>query len=425
MQKIKIAIIGAGSSYTPEIIEGLVQASQDLPVGEIALMDIDAQRLDVMAGFCNRFLRHLGHSDIRVTPVMESLPAIQGARFIITQIRVGGNRHRILDEKIPLKYGLIGQETTGPGGMMKALRTIPVMLALTKEIEVTNPEAWIINYTNPTGLVTEAVSSFSKARIAGLCSGVLFPGWYAAKALAVPAESIHYAYAGLNHLGFAYDFKVNGRAITGEEFDRVAEVASRGGVDYELIKTLKLIPSPYLQYYYHSAKKVAGQQNEGRTRGEEVLELEGEIFRAYADPNTFTKPEALSRRGGGGYSQVALSVMKAIYQDKEEVVIVNTPNRGAVRNLPDDAVVEIPCLINANGIHRLLTGRIPEAVWGLVSALKNYEQLTVQAAVSGSREAALLALLAHPLVRDIDIARPLLAELLEANRAFLPQFYPC
>jgi len=299
----------------------------------------------------------------------------------------------VLDEKIPLKYGLIGQETTGPGGMMKALRTIPVMLDIARDVQRINPEAWIVNYTNPTGLVAEAVNKHTEARIAGLCSGGLMPRDIAAGALDVPAESVRYDYVGLNHLNFAFNFSVDGRRVTDEEFARIVDSATWGGaLNATLLKTLRLIPIPYLQYYYHTSKKTRELKEQEHTRGEQVQMLEAEAFRDYADPAKDTKPEALARRGGGGYSEVALSVMKAIYTNRERIVIVNVPE-------------------------------VPRAVWGLIAAVKNYEQLAVEAAVTGSRETALLALMAHPLVQDYEIAVPLLDELLEANRQYLPQFF--
>jgi 6-phospho-beta-glucosidase len=421
MQKIKLAIIGAGSSYTPELIEGLVQEKENLLVDEIAFHDIDEERLDIMTGFCRRYLKHLGH-DVQITPTTDRRKAIQGARFIDVQIRVGGNAQRVLDEKIPLKYGIVGQETTGPGGMLKALRTIPVMLEIARDVERHSPEAWIINYTNPTGLVAEAVTKYTRANMAGLCSGGLFPRWRAAEALGVNQDRINYDYVGLNHLNFAFNFTVDGRLVVDEEFDRIAEAAAWGALDPELIKTLRLIPSPYLQYYFHTSSKVAELKEKGYTRGEEVQRLEKEVFAAYADPSVQAKPEALTRRGGGGYSEIALNVMKAIHTNQEKIVIVNVPNRGAVPGLPDDGVVEIPCVVNAAGIFGINVPEVPRTVWGIIAAVKNYEQLAVEAAVTGSREIALLALLAHPLVRDHEIAKPLLDELLQANRAYLPQF---
>ncbi|MGC8878922.1 MAG: 6-phospho-beta-glucosidase [Anaerolineae bacterium] len=424
MHTIKIAIIGAGSSYTPELIEGLVKEQASLPVEEIVLYDIDAQRLEIMSGFCRRFLKHLG-SAIHITATTDRRAAIESARFIDVQIRVGGNAQRVLDEKIPLKYGLVGQETTGAGGMMKALRTIPVMLDIALEVERYNPDAWIINYTNPTGLVTEAVTKYTRARIAGLCSGGLFPQWCVAEALNVPAECVRYDYTGLNHLSFAFNISVDGQRLSDDEFARVAEVAAmRSGIDVELIQLLRMIPSPYLQYYYHTMRKVAQLKSNPLTRGEEVQALEREAFATYADGMCHTKPAALEKRGGGGYSEVAVRVMKALYTNQEQWVIVNVPNRGAVPGLPDDAVVEIPCLVNAAGIYALRVPQPPHAVWGLIAAVKNYEQLVVEAAVSGSREMALLAMLAHPLIREYELAVSLLDEMLEANRKYLPRFFP-
>lgn len=424
MNAIKIAIIGAGSSYTPELVEGLVKEQASLPIEEIVLHDIDVQRLEIMAGFCRRFLKHLG-SSIRITPTTDRRAAIEGARFIDVQIRVGGNAQRVLDEQIPLKYGLVGQETTGAGGMMKALRTIPVMLDIALEVERYNPEAWIINYTNPTGLITEAVTKHTRAKIAGLCSGGLFPQWCVAEALNVPTERVRYDYVGLNHLSFAFNISVDGQRISDEEFARVAAVAAKHSIiEVELMHLLRMIPSPYLQYYYHTTRKVAQLKSKPHTRGEEVQALEREVFAAYADETCHTKPVALEKRGGGGYSEVAVRVMRALHTNQEQWVVVNVPNQGAVPGLPDDAVVEIPCLVNATGIHALHVPQLPRAVWGLIAAVKNYEQLVVEAAVSGSRQVALLAMLAHPLIREYELAVPLLDELLAANRQYLPQFFP-
>lgn len=417
---MRVSVIGAGSSYTPEIIEGLAARREQLHVEKVTLMDVQPERLEVMAQFCRRYLRHLG-VELPIEATLEREQAIQDADFILTQFRVGGNALRTLDEKIPLRYGVIGQETTGPGGMFKALRTIPVMLEIARDVERLNPRAWTINYTNPTGMVAEAVARYTGARFAGLCSGGLFPRWWVSQALGVPPESVRYDYFGLNHLNFAYNIRVDGRALNDEEFARAARAV--GSVDAELITTLRLLPSPYLQYYFHRREVVKKAQAKPLTRGEEVQQLESEIFRAYADERQVDKPAALAKRGGGGYSEVALGVIEAIHADQERSIVVNVPQRGAVAGFPPEAVFELPCLVRGDGIHPLMTPEIPRAVWGLVAAVKNYEQLAVEAAVTGARETALLALLAHPLVADIDVARPLLEEMLAANRAYLPQFF--
>lgn len=419
---MKFAVLGAGSSYTPELIEGLATAGNDLSVKEIAFQDINEERLDIMTNFCRRYADHLGFN-VKITPTLDRREAINGAEFIDVQVRVGGNSQRIVDEKIPLKYGLVGQETTGPGGMLKAFRTIPVMLEIARDVQRYNPEAWIINYTNPAGLVTEAVTKHTAARIAGLCSGGLFPQWHVAETLGVPKASVRYSYVGLNHLNFAYNIKVDGRLITDEEFDRVSEVVAYGALSPAYIRVLRLIPSPYLQYFFDTAKKMQELREAPLTRGEEVLLLEQEVLDACRDPSCNTKPPALEKRGGGGYSEVALSVMRAIHTNQEKIIIVNVPNKGAIDFLPADAVVEIPCVVSSAGIEGINIPDVPRAVWGIIAAVKNYEQLAVEAAVTGSREVALMALMAHPLVHDYEIAAPLLDELLEANRQFLPAFF--
>jgi 6-phospho-beta-glucosidase len=416
MTKLNVSVIGAGSSYTPELLEGLYHFREQLPVTKLTLMDIDEKRLDIVGNFCKRYARHLGlEVDIHLTT--DRREAIEDASFINTQIRVGGVAARIQDERIPLKYGLVGQETTGAGGFLKGLRSIPAMLEIARDVERYNPDAWIINYTNPTGMIAEAVTKYSKAKIAGLCSGGLFPQKWVSKALGVDRSSVRYNYAGLNHMNFAFDITIDGRPITEEEFNRTAEQVWH--VDPEMIRTLRVLPSPYLQYFFHTAKRVEALKTNG-TRGEEVSLLEEETFAAFADPNQQGKPQVLSKRGGGGYSEVAIGLMNSIYNNEDRWFVVNVPNRGALPNLPDDAVIEAGCMVNRSGIHPLAIGKVPAPVWGLIASVKNYEQLAVEAAVHGSKDLALQALLAHPLVREYDIAKPLLEEALAANKAFLP-----
>lgn len=422
MNPLKIAVIGAGSSYTPEIIEELTRRREKLPVTHITLMDIDSQRLETMAGFCRRFAAHLG-SDLHIEATLDRREALSGAGFVLTQIRVGGNAQRILDEKIPLKYGVIGQETTGPGGMFKALRTIPPMVEIAQDVEKYCPGAWIINYANPTGMIAEAIHQRSKVTIAGLCAGGYFPRDHAVQALGASPDSVQYNYFGLNHLNFGYNLRVDGVPLTDEQYERVLEEATWGSVAPELLHRLRLVPSPYLRYYFHREQALADAKAKTLTRGEQVQQIEREVFQAYADPVQTTKPEALKQRGGGGYSEIALNVMEAAYTNQPQWIVINAPNGGAVAGLPEKAVLEVPCMVNASGIFPLRQPDIPKSVWGLVAAVKNYEQLTVEAALSGNRDTALLALLAHPLVGDYEKAEAILAEMLEANRQYLPQFY--
>jgi len=421
MSELKIAVIGAGSSYTPEIIEEIHRRRDRFPATHITLMDIDPGRLEIMSGFCRRFAAHLG-CDIQIEATTDRKEALEGARFVLTQIRVGGNAQRILDEKIPLKYGVIGQETTGPGGMFKALRTIPPMMKIARDMEEICPESWIINYANPTGMIAEAVANHTDITIAGLCAGGNFPRDHAVEALRVDPESVYYDYFGLNHLNFGYNLRINGKALTEAEYNKVLDVSTWNSVLPELLHHLKLVPSPYLQYFFHRERCVREARAKPLSRGEQVQLVEKDVFDAYADPSQETKPEALNKRGGGGYSEIALDVMEAAYNNQDKVIVINAPNQGAVPCLPDDAVIEVPCLVNASGIFPLRQGEIPKTVWGLIASVKNYEQLTVEAALKGDRETALLALLAHPLVGDYEKSVVLLEEMLEANRKFLPQF---
>ncbi|MCL2707988.1 MAG: 6-phospho-beta-glucosidase [Defluviitaleaceae bacterium] len=416
MQKMKIAVIGAGSSYTPELFEKLSEYRERLPVGEVALMDVDPERLSIMEGFCKRFCKKLGF-DVNITATGDRLRAIDGADFIDVQLRVGKNAARVFDEKIPLKYGIVGQETTGPGGMMKAFRTIPVMLEIAGDVVKHNPSAWIINYTNPTGLVTEAVAKYTTAKIAGLCSGGFAPRWLVADALKVDEALVHYDYVGLNHLNFAYDITIGGRQLSGDEFKTILGRFAEG--DREWIDMLGMIPSGYLQYYVHAGKKVKELTEAPLTRGETIGGLEKEIFVEYADESVDSKPASLKKRGGGGYSEVAIGVMDAIYNNRDRWMVINVPNNGTLKFLPDDAVIETACTVNAAGVKPLAPRRVPSEVWGLIAAVKNYEQLAVEAAVHSDKNKALLALLAHPLVGDLEIAVPMLDELLEANKRYL------
>jgi len=418
---MKVCVIGAGSPYTPEIIEKFAEMKESLPIKEISLMDIDDKRLDIMHKFCLRYAHHLVF-DVKISKTNDRKQAIKNSTFVITQFRVGGNASRVNDERIPLSMGLIGQETTGAGGFAKGLRTIPVILDIARDVEEISPEAWIINYTNPTGLVAEAVIKHTNAKIAGLCAGGFFARDWVAKALNVPPQDIRYDFAGLNHMNFSYNITIKGKPLTSEEFALAAEQV--GCVDKSLILKLGALPSPYLQHYFHTSRKVKEAVAAPQTRGEEVIELEKEIFGEFANPDICTKPEALKKRGGGGYSEVATTVMDAIYNNKDSWVVVNVPNNGVFPFLPDDAVIETPCIVNAAGIKPLIQGSPPDMVRGLISAVKNYESLAVEAAVSGNRDTALLALLAHPLVREFESAEILLDRILETNKEYLPSFFP-
>jgi 6-phospho-beta-glucosidase len=421
VKDIRVCIVGAGSSYTPEVIEGVLATPEaELPIRSVFMQDIDARRLDVMAGLSRRMVRRSGraievHSDTRLEPMLE------GADFVITQIRVGGMEARKLDEKIPLKYGVIGQETTGPGGMCKALRTIPPMLEIVRAAEREAPRAFILNYTNPSGIVTEAVCKHTSARFIGLCSGIPGMQGLIAAQLAGRYPDLRTYCVGLNHLGFIHRFLAGRRDVTVEAISQLCQSARAKvrGADFfhvDLAEIYQAIPIAYVHYYLLRGRQLREQLAQERTRAQVIEEIEAETFRQAADPALEEKPPALRRRGGAGYANVTFGVMKAIAHDTGAEIVASTLNRGCVEGLPDDAAVEIACRIDARGLMPLPVGPIPLAYRGLVQAVKTYETLTVEAAVTGSKKAALQALLAHPLVGDLDVAKPLLDELIAAHK---------
>jgi 6-phospho-beta-glucosidase len=414
---MKLVIVGGGSSYTPELVQGVIDHYEVLPFAEICLMDIDERRLEILSGLSQRMLARAS-LPVSVTAASDRRRALEGAAFVNCLIRVGGMDARINDEHIPLKYGVIGQETTGPGGMMKALRTIPPMLDIARDLVEICPEAWLINYTNPSGIVAEALGKHSQARFVGLCSGP--KGWSEAicHLMGVDPARANVDWVGLNHLGFAIRVYVDGRDATAQAVEAVAQ---RWSVDGEWLRTLGVIPATYLRYYYHHNQVVREAQAPGhRTRGEQVKEIEAELLRQYADPNLADKPALLAQRGGGGYADVAFAAMWAIYHNTGERQITQVLNQGAVDGIPDDGSVEVSCVVDRTGPHPIRVGAIPLPIRGLVQAVKAYESLTVQAAVEGSRRVAMQALMAHPLVPSWEVAKPLLDELLAANRPWLP-----
>jgi len=426
VSELKVGVIGGGSSYTPELIEGFIKRRDELPVSRITLMDIDRERLDIVGGLARRMVERAG-VEAEIVLTTERQAALEGGDFVVTQIRVGGLEGRARDEKIPLEFGIIGQETTGPGGFAMALRTIPVMLDLAHEMETLSPAGWLINFTNPSGLITEALNSHSQVRAIGLCNGPITMRNRIASTLGVDGERIGLDYFGLNHLSWIRRVSLNGRDVTADLLAEIAETPGQSSVldfpfDKTLISALGLIPSGYLRYFYHTDRVLRQMQQAESTRAEVVMEIDRELMELYKAPDLKEKPKVLEQRGGAWYSDAACALISAIANDRNEEHIVNVPNRGALKGLPDEAVVEVPALVNRSGAHPLVIGEMPPAVRGLVQAVKAYEELTVEAAVTGSREAALLALVAHPLVPTAGVAEQLLARILEANRAYLPQF---
>lgn len=412
---MKIAIIGGGSTYTPELVEGLVERGRDLGLTEVVLEDIDADRLDPVSDFCRRMVQHKD-GGFRVRSTMDLDEAVKDCTFVVTQIRVGGQEARYRDETRGRKLGLIGQETTGEGGFCKAVRTIPEILDIAARVRHCAPGAWIINFTNPSGIITEALLRHGRVQTVGLCNIPIEMKMEAAKALGLSPESVELDYVGLNHLGWVRGIRVNGKDI----MDDVLALFTAGGgleeipeLDFgaDFYRAVRMIPSPYLRYFYRTEEVLDEQEAAPRTRAQEVMEIEGQLFDYYRDKANREKPDLLSQRGGAWYSRVALQVMECLLKPNPTREIVNTQNRGAVPGLPDDAVVEVPARLSSYGVEPIPVQPLEEEIGGLVRQVKSYERLTIQAAMERSRDKALAALMANPLVRTLLKARAVLEDL--------------
>jgi 6-phospho-beta-glucosidase len=356
-----------------------------------------------------------------VRPTDDAREALEGADFVIVQLRVGGNQARLLDETIPLRFGFIGQETTGPGGFAKALRTVPVVLELAElTAEIGAPGAWVVDFTNPTGLVTQALLDQGH-RACGLCNVAIGVQREVASHFGVDPARVRLDHVGLNHLSWE-------RAIFVDGVDRLPELLADPppdlleGEPLELVRALGALPSYYLRYYYRTAE-VLEHQRTHRTRAEEVLEIEAGLLELYRDPSLDTKPELLERRGGAWYSDAAAALVASLYAGSGDEQVVDVLNEGAIPNLQAGDVVEVTCRVDRAGAFGQPTEPLAPEMLGLVQHAKAYERLTIEAAVTGSRAGALKALVTNPLVGDVDRALPLLEALLEANRAHLPRFF--
>lgn len=431
---LKIAVIGGGSSYTPELIEGIINEFDRLPVKDLYLVDIESgrEKMEIVGALAKRMIKAAG-VPINLHITSNRREAIRGARFVCTQIRVGGLDARVRDEKTALKYECIGQETTGAGGFAKALRTVPVILDICKDIEELSPDAVLINFTNPAGIVTEAVLNHTNVKTIGLCNLPIGTKMQVAKQMKVDVAQVDIEMVGINHLNWTRNILVDGKDVTEEV---ITEFAKSGGLrvanipDSDLgedfIQSLGLLPCSYLSYYYLRDSivkdQIASLKKEG-TRAEIVKKTEAELFKLYQNKELDKKPAQLEERGGAFYSDAAINLMRAIYNNTKELLIVNVKNNGVIPELADDAAIEIKCVISADGAHPVqLIDKVPLEILGLIQVVKNYETLTVKAAVSGDYQAGLHALSIHPLVGSVTLARKILNEILDENQAYLPNF---
>ncbi len=400
---LKIAVVGAGSTYTPELVQGFAARSERLPMDELVLLDPDEQRLEVVGGLARRMLARAGFGGrLELTGRLEE--ALDGADFVIVQLRVGGQAQRRIDETLPLEFGCIGQETTGPGGFAKALRTVPVVLDIAEETaRRAAPGAWLVDFTNPVGIVTQALLDQGHRAI-GLCNVAIGFQRRLAAQFVVEPHRVELGHVGLNHLSWLRAVRVDGVDRLPELLEEHAEaLAAEVELPVELLRLLGAIPSSYLRYYYMTGE-VLDEQRRRPSRAEEVAEIELELLRLYRDPALDTKPALLERRGGAFYSEAAAQLVASLHAGTGDVQVVDVRNDGAIPDLPDDAVVEVPARVDAAGAHPLPQDPLPPELLGLVQQMKAYERLTVAAARGGDRALALESLLANPLVADYRVA---------------------
>ncbi|MEY8693147.1 6-phospho-beta-glucosidase [Bacillus safensis] len=433
---LKVVTIGGGSSYTPELVEGFIKRYDEFPISELWLVDIEAgkEKLEIVGNLAKRMVKKAG-LPIEVHLTLDRRKALVDADFVTTQFRVGILEARMKDERIPLKYDVIGQETNGPGGLFKGLRTIPVILDIVKDIEELCPNAWLVNFTNPAGMVTEAVLRYSNHRkVVGLCNVPIGIRMGIAKGLGVDASRVEVSFAGLNHMVFGLNVFLDGKSIMDQVIEDMADPNSSMSMnniqaipwDADFLKGLGVIPCPYHRYYYKTSDMLAEEKkaaaNEG-TRAEVVRALENDLFELYKDPDLDIKPPQLEKRGGAYYSDAACNLIASIYNDKHDIQPVNTINNGAISDIPNDSAVELNCVITKDGPKPIAVGEMPVAVKGLISQIKSFERVAAEAAVTGDYNTALVAMTINPLVPSDAIAKSILDEMLEAHKEYLPQFF--
>lgn len=436
MKGIKIVTIGGGSSYTPELVEGFIKRYEELPVRELWLVDIEEgkEKLEIVGQLAKRMVKKAGiPMEVHVT--LDRREALKDADFVTTQLRVGLLDARVKDEKIPLSHGIIGQETNGAGGLFKAFRTIPVLISITEDMAELCPNAWLVNFTNPVGVVTEALLKYGKIKkIIGLCNVPIGMERAAAKVLAVEPERVRIDFVGLNHMVFGINVYLDGRIVTSEVIEKMIDgndessVKNVASIKWEssFLRGLGVIPCPYHRYYFKKPemlkKELEDFKNNG-TRAEVVKELERDLFELYKDPNLNVKPPQLEKRGGAFYSDAACRLISSIYNDKKDIQPVNTINKGAVADIPYDSAVEVSCIITEEGPKPIVIGKLPAQIRGLVQQMKAFEIVAAEAAVTGNYDTALTAMTMNPLVQSDELGKILLDELLEAHKNYLPQFY--
>ena len=436
-ESVKIVTIGGGSSYTPELVEGFINRYDTLPIKELCLVDIPEgkEKLETVGALAQRMVKKAG-LPMKVTLSYDRKEALKGADFVTTQMRIGRLPARILDERIPISHGMIGQETNGAGGMFKAFRTIPVILDIVKDIQEICPDAWLINFTNPAGMVTEAIYRYTDfKRAIGLCNVPVNMVSGFAKMLNAKEEDVTMEIQGVNHFIFATDVFVNGVSRFDELLDRYANLKEEDTIQMKnfvslpyspsFIKGLKAIPCPYHNYYFYTKEQLEEEQEQfktGTVRGEVVSKTEDELFELYGHEELAVKPKQLEMRGGAKYSDAACNLIQSIYNNTGDIQYVDVKNNGAIADLPMDSAVEVACRITADGPKPVATGALKLPISGYVHMMKSFERLVCEAAVTGDRDLAVTALNINPLCPSDALANIVVDELIEAHKEYLPQF---
>lgn len=440
MEGIKIATIGGGSSYTPELVEGFIRRYDSCPVRELWLVDVPEgeEKLQTVGGLARRTVEAAGiPMDVHLT--LDRREALAGADFVTTQFRVGQLGARIADERIALKHGLIGQETNGAGGMFKALRTIPVIFDIIRDMEEICPNAWLINFTNPVGIVSEAVMRYTSwQRYVGLCNCPISMRFGIARWMGIDPARVRMELSGLNHHFFVTDVFIDGKSCFDEVLDRycelpVEELGTMKNImaipwSSALVRGLRAVPVSYLNYYFSTREELAQLMADYRAHGvraEMVKQVEAELFELYRDPELHEKPKQLEERGGAHYSDAACSLIDSIVNDRGDIQYVDVRNGGAVSSLPAESTIECAAMITADGPKPLAVGELSPAINGSIQTIKSFERLVAEAAVTGNRDLLVAALVANPLCDSDAVAYDVIDELLDAHLAYLPQFFGC
>ncbi|MFF3024814.1 6-phospho-beta-glucosidase [Gottfriedia sp. NPDC057948] len=435
-KSIKIATIGGGSSYTPELVEGFIKRYDELPLRELWLVDVEEgkEKLEIVGQLAKRMFQKAG-LPVEVHLTLDRKKALKDADFVTTQFRVGLLDARAKDERIPLKYGVLGQETNGPGGLFKGLRTIPVILDIVKDMKDLCPNAWLVNFTNPAGMVTEAVLRYTDHRkVVGLCNVPIGMEMGIAKLLKVEHSRVRIDFAGLNHMVYGLDVFVDGESVKDQVIELLTNPENSSfvkniqgyGWEPEFLRALNALPCPYHNYYYKTREMVEKDIKNAETvgtRAEVVKKLEDDLFELYKDPNLSIKPPQLEKRGGAYYSDAAVRLISSIYNDKGDIQPVNTMNNGSIASIPNDSAVEVSCVITKDGPKPIVMGDLPVSVRGLVQQIKSFERVACEAAVTGDYDLAILALTINPLVASDKVAKEIVDEMLEAHKKYLPQFF--